>query len=152
MSYRLVCYTLFDVTQTNVLNRSRPPVDAELTEWSYRRNTQCNLDTILQVVSLRSQPELFSAPKKFEIRFDEFEKFGFLFDQIENETYPCWSFEFDIQHHSVFDDGVRGLGYLYEDCDNVPMIRCGTEWDKLPEFLDTSPELRNIYFEVMLND
>ena len=57
-----------------------------------------------------------------------------------------------FRSHSVFDDGVRGLGYLYEDCDNVPMIRCGTEWDKLPEFLDTSPELRNIYFEVMLND
>jgi hypothetical protein len=29
------------------------------------------------------------------------------------------------------------------------MIKVGTEWDKLPSFLDTSPELRNIYFEVI---
>jgi len=41
------------------------------------------------------------------------------------------------------------LGGLYSDCEGVPMIKVGTEWDKLPNFLDTSPELRNIYFEVI---
>lgn len=74
--------------------------------------------------------------------------FGFLFEQQEDEEYPCWSFEFDIQHPSVFDDGISELGALYSDCDMVPMIKCGTEWDKLPAFLDTSEELRNIYFKV----
>jgi hypothetical protein len=28
------------------------------------------------------------------------------------------------------------------------MILCGTEWEKLPSFLDTSEELKNIYFTV----
>jgi hypothetical protein len=31
------------------------------------------------------------------------------------------------------------------------MIKIGSEWEKLPNFLDVTPELRNIYFEV-LND
>jgi hypothetical protein len=31
------------------------------------------------------------------------------------------------------------------------MIKVGTEFEKLPNFLDTTPELKNIYFEV-IND
>lgn len=146
MSFRITCYTLFDITQTGVLNRARPGDDQELAQWLIKRNTQANFDTILQVISLRSQPEVIKKPIKVEIRFDEFEKFGFLFDQKENETYSCWKFVFEIQHPSVFDDGITELGSLFNDCDNVPMILCGTEWDKLPAFLDVSDELRNIYF------
>jgi hypothetical protein len=82
------------------------------------------------------------------IKFDDFENFGFLFQQIENETYPMWEFSFDIQHHSVFNDGISELGALYNDCNGVPMILCGTEWEKLPSFLDSSEELKNIYFTV----
>jgi len=148
MSYRISCYTLFDITQTGVLNRSRPNEGQDLSEWVKNRNTQCNFDTVLQVISLRSQPEIINFPTKELIKFNEFDNFGFLFEQIENESYPCWKFEFDVQHPSVFDDGVTELGALYGDCDGVPMILCSTEWDKLPSFLDSSPELRNIYFTI----
>jgi len=148
MSYRISCYTLFDITQTGVLNRTKPNEGQDLAEWVQKRNTQCNFDTVLQVIALRSQPEIVNFPSKEVIKFNEFEHFGFLFEQIENESYPCWRFEFDVQHPSVFDDGVTDLGALYGDCDGVPMILCGTEWDKLPAFLDSSPELRNIYFTV----
>jgi hypothetical protein len=149
MSYTISCYTLFDVTQTNVLNRHRPDMDKE---WHYKRNTQSNFDTVQQAISLRSQPENVRTPIKTLIRFDEFTEFGFLFEQEEDETYPCWSFNFEVQHPSVFYDGVSELGALYSDCDRVPMIKCGTEWDKLPLFLDSSDELRNIYFKVLTND
>jgi len=88
-------------------------------------------------------------PEKSQIRFDEFTDFGFLFEQVENEVYNCWSFDFDIQHTSVFDDGINELGALYMDCDTVPMIKTDTAWDKLPAFLDTSTELRNIYFKAI---
>jgi hypothetical protein len=87
-------------------------------------------------------------PEKKKIIFDDFD-FGFLFEQIDDEVYDCWTFDFDIQHPSVFNDGINEIGSLYSDCDNVPMIKCGTEWNKLPAFLDTSPELRNIYFKVV---
>jgi hypothetical protein len=148
MSFTITCYTLFDVTSTGIVNRHRPVEDEDMTSWLYKRNTQCNFDTVLQAISLRSQPELVRKPEKMKIRFDEAE-FGFLFQQIDDEVYDCWSFDFDIQHPSVFNDGITELGALYNDCDTVPMIKCGTEWDKLPAFLDTSPELRNIYFKVV---
>ncbi len=148
MSFKVTCYTLFDITQTGVLNRTKPSPDLEIKEWTYRRNTQCNFDTILQVISLRAQPEFISVPKKTFIRFDTFENFGFLFTQKENEEYSCWKFTFEISHPAVFDDGINNLGNLYNDCHNVPMILCGTEWNKLPTFLDSSPELKNIYFEI----
>ena len=148
MSYRITCYTLFDITQTGVLNRAKPGDDVDYDQWLKKRNTQTNFDTVLQVINLRSQPESISIPKKVNIRFDEFDNFGFLFQQIDDETYPCWQFTFDIIHHSVFNDGETELGALYNDCHNVPMILCGTEWNKLPTFLDVSPELKNIYFRI----
>ena len=118
----------------------------------HKRNTQCNFDTIQQAISLRSQPEVVRFPERIDIRFNEFTEFGFLFEQLENESYPCWSFDFTVQHPSVFYDGVNELGSLYRDCDQVPMIKCHTEWKQLPAFLDSSDELRNIYFKVLKND
>ena len=144
----IVCYTLFDITQTGIRNRARPPDGNEYDVWLKQRNTQCNFDTIQQAISLRSQPEIVSLPKKIDIRFDEFQNFGFLFQQIENETYPCWTFKFTVQHSSVFDDGITELGALYNDCHGVPMIKCDSQWDKLPNFLDGTNELKNIYFEI----
>ena len=151
MSFRITCYVLFDITQTGVKNRTNPSQDIPSDIWLLKRNTQCNFDTLLQAISLRSQPEVVNFPVKTQIRFDESDYFGFLFEQQEDEVYDCWTFDFDIQHPSVFDDGISELGALYKDCDNVPMIKCGTTWDKLPAFLDTSDELRNIYFKVIEN-
>ena len=152
MSFTITCYTLFDITPTGVMNRHRPVVDEEIPNWLQKRNTQCNFDTVIQSISLRSQPEVVRIPEKTQIRFDEFTEFGFLFEQEDDNMYPCWSFDFDVQHPSVFYDGVNEFGSLYRDCDQVPMIKCGTEWDKLPAFLDSSDELRNIYFKVLKND
>lgn len=152
MSFTITCYTLFDITQTNVLNRHRPEEGQEINQWLHKRNTQCNFDTVQQAISLRSQPDVIRKPLKQDIRFDEFTEFGFLFEQEEDKTYPCWSFDFTVQHHSVFADGISELGALYRDCHGIPMIKCGTEWDKLSGSLDSTDELRNIYFKVLAND
>lgn len=152
MSFTVTCYVLFDITPTGIMNRNRPTEESDLNVWITKRNTQCNFDTVIQAISLRSQPEQITNPKKIQIRFDEFTDFGFLFEQTENEVYDCWTFKFDIHHPSVFDDGINELGALYSDCDNVPMIKCGTEWNKLPAFLDTTAELRNICFKVVKYD
>lgn len=152
MSYTITCYTLFDITPTGIVNRNRPVEDEEIASWLHKRNTQCNFDTVLQAISLRSQPEIIRMPEKTQIRFDEFTDFGFLFEQQEDEVYDCWSFDFNIQHASVFNDGTNALGALYSDCDTVPMIKTDTVWDKLPAFLDTSDELKNIYFKAVKYD
>jgi len=145
MSHRIACYTLFDITQTGVMNRSKP---TEVDDWINKRNTQCNFDTILQVISMRSQPEVIKLPTSIEMTDTEFNKFGFLY-QPEEQTSYCWKFEFEIQHSSVFENGIIPLGSLYKDCDGVPMIICKNQIDDIPAFLNTSEELRNIYFEVI---
>jgi hypothetical protein len=150
MSFKVSCYTLFDITQTGIVNRSRPGPEDDAELWLYKRNTQCNFDTIVQAVSLRSQPENISIPTSTKIKLDEFENFGFLLEN--DEQVICWTFDFDIQHPSVFNDGISELGALYSDCDSVPMIKTNTIWNNLPAFLDSSDELRNIYFKVLNNE
>jgi hypothetical protein len=149
MSYKIRCYTLFDIAKPN-LNSRKPPADYEIhqiKEWQAKRNSQLNFDTIIQIISLRSQPENITEISKENLNFKESTIFGFLFEDVEDQ--PCWSFDFDIIHRKVFDDGINELGLLYSDCDGVPMIKTEKEWHKLPDFLDASPELKNIYFEVL---
>jgi hypothetical protein len=150
MSYTIECHTLFDINHTGVINRQNPSMDIDPVVWLYRRNTQWNFDTVLQAISLRSQPEVTAYPTKYQVKLDKVDYFGFLFTPPEHKIYS-WTFTFAVQHPSVFDNGIHELGHLYSDCHSVPIIKCNTEWDKLPAFLDTSDELRNIYFKV-IND
>jgi len=152
MSYRIRCYTLFDITSTGVLNRKAPSTytEDEIKLWERKRNTQANFDTVQQVISLRSQPEETTNTIEQVINFKEFQHFGFLFDEEEDQT--CWTFDFSILHTKVFYDGIDELGSLYSDANGVPIIKTATSWHKLPNFLDTSPELRNIYFEILTDE
>jgi len=144
--HRIVCWTLFDITQTGVMNRSKPNQD-DVVGWIHRRNTQCNFDTVLQVISLRSQPEITKIPARVEMKEEDFDRFGFLHQPKEQQTC-CWKFEFEIQHTSVFENGIIPLGALYTDCEGVPMIICETQTENTSAFLNVSVELKNIYFEV----
>ena len=149
MSLKIRCYTLFDITKTGITNRRNTPIPVteKIPVWEKQRNTQCNFDTLVQVISLRGLPEEITDPIQESIEFDTCEYFGFL---LESED-PCtmWSFDFTVIFGSVFNDSKTELGYLFSDCDGVPMIQVGTEFNKLPSFLDISPELKNIHFEVI---
>jgi len=142
------CHVLFDITHTGITNRNRQNT-YEITEWTHKRNTQCNFDTVLQVISIRSLPEICKLPTVSTVKLNKHSKFGTVY---KTESVKCWSFDFEIQSLSVFDDAVDTLGFLYKDCHNVPMIRCGTESNQISNFLDTSNERKNIYFEVISNE
>jgi len=114
MTTKIRCHTLFDITNTGVLNR-KPPSNLDenaLKRWNNDRNRQCNFDTVLQVISLRSQPEDITVPEKQDITFTEFQHFGFLFDSTEDKPVPKWAFNFTVNYYSVFDDGITELGAL----------------------------------------
>lgn len=143
MSHRIRCYTLFDITQTGVANRSKPQNNDDGT-WLRKRNTQCNFDTILQVISLRSQPEVVKIPVMVDI--DDYSYFG---RDLNDSITKCWRFEFDVQHSSVFQDGKDPLGALYTDCDRVPMILLEEQSQLVTSTLNTTPELKNIHFEIV---
>jgi hypothetical protein len=140
MPYRIRCYTLFDITNTGVTARSKPT--EPIISWIHARNSQCNFDTLLQLISLRSQPDVVRIPEQHE---GSNSYFGSSYTTVV--TY--WAFEFEIQHASVFDNGMGSLGALYADCDQVPMIKCGTEIERVTTYLDTSLELKNIHFEIL---
>lgn len=146
MSYRIRCYTLFNITQTGVANRSKPNQD-DIEAWIEKRNTQCNFDTLLQVISLRSQPEIVKAPTMTSITPEIKGNYGFLYEFQESDV--CWKFDFEVQHPSVFEDGITTFGYLYNDCQGVPMISCKDQHENMPNFLNITAELKNIYFEVV---
>lgn len=133
--------TLFDITQTNIPNRSRPPDDIDPIVWEKQRKTQCNFDTLLQAISLRSQPENITIPVKSKLSNDN--PFGKLYSKKE---LHAWTFNFTVNHTSVFNDGEDDLGFLYNDCQGIPMILSGEEVPILNNFLDTSFELKNIHF------
>lgn len=144
MSHRIACYTLFDITKTGVLNRARPSNDVtDNNDWFRKRNTQCNFDTILQVISLRAQPDVTKEPQMKLMDLKDAGYFGYTF---KGKDIPVWTFDFEIQHSSVFEDGIEELGALYKDCEGVPMIRCDTQWSKAGDKLDVTSETRNIYF------
>jgi hypothetical protein len=142
--HRITCYTLFDITKTGVLNRARPGDDVtDTNDWYRKRSTQCNFDTVLQVISLRAQPDIISDPERLEIDLNANTYFG---NELKNETVPMWKFMFEVQHQSVFEDGINELGALYKDCSDVPMIQCDSQWHKAGDRLDITMEKRNIYF------
>lgn len=142
--HRIACYTLFDITKTGVLNRARPGDDVtDTNDWYRKRSTQCNFDTILQVISLRAQPDVISDPIRLEIDLNEHDYFGTL---LKDTNVPIWKFMFEVQHQSVFEDGITDMGALYKDCADVPMILCDSQWHKSGDRLDITMEKRNIYF------
>lgn len=144
MSQRIACLTLFNITETGVLNRSKPDA-SDMKAWVERRNTQCNYDTILQAISLRSQPEVVKIPIVFPLTELIINKFGYCYDLSNNDYY--YKFIFEVQHSSVFENGIQEYGALYGDCAGVPMLRCHDQYTGLPESLEVTDELRNIYFE-----
>ena len=137
MSDKIACYTLFDITKTNVPNRSKSPEGIEYKTWVYQRNTQINFDTIIQAVSLRSQPENISTPIQLEIKEDYF-----------NIGRPIigWMFNFEVRSVSVYSNGNDELIYLKQDISDVPMLLCGTEYADLVNFLSIEKPTKNIHF------
>lgn len=108
---KIRCTTTFDITATGVTGHCKPSrlpfIDASgqtiasEAEWNRARNQQRNLETITQLLSLRTQ--------------------------IDNVTMPVftdnqWSFEFEVESDTIFAQADDPLGTLKEDCHGVPML------------------------------
>lgn len=146
------CYTLYDITRTNV-NRKKF-TDFVSKEEHQQRNQQSNLETIFQIINMRSQPEDISEVKKLTLKCNDIVDhydFGYLYTNNVEDTklFNIWEFSFTIEHPDVFNNGINELGNLITDCDQVPMIIDLEESFKLSRQLDTSIELCNIYFEII---
>lgn len=112
--------TLFDITKTNIVRnyspalvKSHPTINTK-EEWVKARQQETNWETIIQVISLRSNPVDIKYPNVEKI---DLKNFGYhMFFGL------AWKFSFVIETDSVFHDGTNPIGLLLDDMNNVPMI------------------------------
>ena len=100
-------FTLVDITNTGV-TRSRPGNDHE-------RNQQRNWETLIQVLSLRTQPLEMDGPhdSEYEITGDS------IFGEMYQGKHTVWHFSFGVEAVSVFKNNKSEHGLpkfqLYKD-------------------------------------
>jgi hypothetical protein len=135
---RFICRTLFDITATGVTGHVksaqipfRDRTGKEITDyvtWNRARNQQRNLETITQILSMRTQ--LFE-----------------LTDPIQQDR--VWTFEFATESEGVFGDRSDPTYILRVDAEGVPMIVELENQENLSSVLITSGPFQNIWFEHM---
>lgn len=113
---RIECSTLFDITETGVTGHCRPErfpfqdksgaVISDDRSWNHSRNQQRNLETLIQLLSMRTQLESITTPTRHKQR---------------------WTFYFTVEHLTVFGENFEVLN---QDSDGVPMIVGLTEGTK----------------------
>ena len=130
---KILISTLFDCTTTGVVGRFREErgefndqsgqLITSPADWEQARNQQRNYETLVQVLSLRTQlDQLTPAVKELD----------------------HWSFTASTDRLGIFGDDFH---YLLEDCENVPMITGLKELTELPNQLRARGSDANIWFK-----
>ena len=139
---KITCRTLFDCSLTGVTGHYRsseiPFVDragqtvSNQQDWNHSRNQQRNWETLLQIISLRTQPIDLTVPVKKNAE---------------------WEFEFDSESEGVFEmhGNLDPLAGLKQDCEGVPMMLNLTEQPSMTPTIATSGDNQNIWF-IMVNN
>ena len=107
---KIKCTTLFDITFTGITGNFKPSriplwdrsgvIITDAKTWEHARNQQRNWETVLQILSLRTQIEI-NIPRC-----------------IENQ----WIFLVETELNNLFDNGADPLGVLKKDCTDIPML------------------------------
>lgn len=137
---KIVCKTLFDCTYTGVTGSFKPSqipfndragqLIQNVADWNKSRNQQRNWETILQLISLNTQPQDIIPPK--------------LIDKI-------WEFEFRVESADVFavSHSSDPLAGLKQNCAGVPMIVKLNEKNKIDPVLQSQGPDQNIWFNAI---
>ena len=145
----IVCYTLYDITPSGIKSHTRslnfPTTDRtgriihNIQGWDEARNQQRNWETILQVVSLRAQPENCTLPVSFITPLAKTEF------SVKKGKSKVWSFAFDSEIDDAFEVNDNPIGALIDDVNMVPMITNLTESSNVGPVLQSIVN-KNIYF------
>ena len=128
--------TLVDITATGITRHRTGQETA--------RDQQRNWETVLQVIGLRSQPQLIEGPITAEFDIDELSEFGEMYFGKQR----VWIFCFGVEHEDVFLEDNDPVGGLDRDFAQVPII-CGLDETArfiLPIFYPYGA-IKNIYFK-----
>lgn len=137
---KILCRTLFDCSQTGVTGSFKPSqlpfVDrtgseiTDLVEWNRARNQQRNFETIVQIISLRGQPNSITNPECVD---------------------GAWQFTFEVDATGVYSTNgdLSNLDHLTNECAGIPMIVNLREHHDLAPALITQGKQTNIWFETV---
>jgi hypothetical protein len=127
-------YSLVDITATGV-TRSTDPEQLE-------RNQQRNWETVLQCMSLRTQPQHVQYPTVDEVNLENFH-----FGDMYHGTHRVWTWMWAVESQGVYDLNNKPLGGLQTDFEQVPIITFLSETARfmLPIFYPYGT-IKNIYF------
>jgi len=128
-------YTLVDITPTGQTSYS-PEVELA-------RNQQRNWETVLQILSLRTQPIVLETMTLFEDVTYFKNNFGIGY----TGKHRVWSWKFSVDYADVYQDNFDHFGLLKSDFKLTPIILGLTETaePELPLFYTSGPS-KNIYF------
>ena len=137
---KVLCRTLFDCTHTGVTGHLRPQQLPFTTktgliintpeQWNLSRNQQRNWESLLQIVSLRTQPMNVVPPTKHT---------------------DGWHFAFEVESEGVLGSGhgSDNLAGLVGDCEGVPMVTDLQEAEVITATLHAQGTNQNIWFSAI---
>ena len=131
--------TLVDITATGV---TRTGIGQDLS-----RNQQRNWETVLQVLSLRTQPHIINKPSRMLLT--EFQVRMFFGEYFSREQ-AVWKFDFTADVPAAYTTDKGTLNGLIEDFKEIPIITGLEETAKfmLPIFY-TQGAIKNICFVLL---
>lgn len=131
-------FTLIDITPTGVINYSP--------QNEFQRNQQRNWETIQQILSLRTQPNIV-----FTDNFtNDVTKYNFGINY--KGEHKIWTFKFTVDYADIYQDGPDKFGLIKNDFKITPVVLGLTETavPELAVFIPKGP-WNNIYFKSLKN-
>jgi len=135
---RFSCTTQFDITATGVTGHyksARVPFQdragntiTDVATWNRSRNQQRNWETVNQIIGMRTQISVSTAP---------------------HHSGSTWSFEFETETPGVYGDHTDPVAILRTDADGVPMLIDLDNYPGLSPFIVVSGPEQNIWFSTI---
>jgi hypothetical protein len=134
---RYACQTLFDITATGITGHYKstriPFLDRagqdihDQASWERARNQQRNWETIMQIISLRTQIFDHTIP-------------------VKDQTGSRWMFEFETEISGAFGSEADPTEILRTDAQGVPMMRELDNNPNIKAYIQTHGSQQNIWF------
>ena len=127
-------FSLVDITATGIIRG-----DNESTE----RNQQRNWETVIQCMSLRTQPQYIQEPEVVVFDNINIAEFG----DFYQGTQRVWTWSWAVEQEEVYSLANNPIGGLQQDFEQVPIVTGLSETARfmLPIFYPYGT-IKNIYF------
>ena len=145
MTFKLI--TLVDITPTGVIRSNNNDYSLQL-----KRNQQRNFETVLQVLSLRTQPHILKWPCSMH-KFSANKIKQFFGETFHDKDHNVWTFYFTADHPDSYNTSAGELEGLKRDFEQVPIITGLTETANfmLPIFYPHG-SIKNIHISKLSNN